>query len=310
MLKRARPDVSGQIYLESDSLQLKRTKIVPIPTNALVLLTLPNVNGTLALLSQIPSIANLVDLTSAQTISGVKTFTNGISATNVVDLASAQTISGVKTFTNGISATNVVDLASAQTISGIKTFAGGLYSQGSGIIVSNGNLVVSNGYTSSNTLNLTNIGTSAVPSLYFNVDPLTGWFRPLSNQWSWAANRGTILTLSSAGATINGKVLTNQLQVGFSGSTTTTEVRGQITYNIVLAANSFVSIGLQNYTGNTVFGVVPSIVATLTNNGNYWDQCSLAVTQATTSQVNFSFRNNNGSNSTSGSVTINYIAWV
>ena len=38
-------------------------------------LTLPTLTGTLALVSEIPNTSNFVDLTTAQTISGVKTFT-------------------------------------------------------------------------------------------------------------------------------------------------------------------------------------------------------------------------------------------
>ena len=85
------------------------------------------------------------DLTSAQTIAGIKTFSsipvlpnNTITQTKVTngyaDLTSAQTIAGIKTFSNipvlpnnTISQNNVTngyaDLSSAQTISGIKTFS-------------------------------------------------------------------------------------------------------------------------------------------------------------------------------------------
>ena len=46
-------------------------------------LTIPDVSGTIALTSQIPSTANFVDLTSTQSISGTKTFTQ-ISASSLV----------------------------------------------------------------------------------------------------------------------------------------------------------------------------------------------------------------------------------
>jgi hypothetical protein len=60
---------------------------------------------------------------TAQTITGVKTFTNAISAPNMVTTDTAQTITGVKTFTNAISAPNMVTTDTAQTITGVKTIS-------------------------------------------------------------------------------------------------------------------------------------------------------------------------------------------
>jgi hypothetical protein len=44
--------------------------------NSNITLTLPNVTGTLALVSQIPNLANYVDTTTNQTIGGIKTFSS------------------------------------------------------------------------------------------------------------------------------------------------------------------------------------------------------------------------------------------
>ena len=83
---------------------------------------------------------NLVFNTGAQTISGLKTFSNGIvssvgiTGTNLVFNTGDQTISGVKTFSNGIvssvgiTGTNLVFNTGAQTISGLKTFSNGIVS--------------------------------------------------------------------------------------------------------------------------------------------------------------------------------------
>ena len=82
---------------------------------------------------------NLVFNTGAQTISGLKTFSNGIissvgiTGTNLVFNTGAQTISGLKTFSNGIissvgiTGTNLVFNTGAQTISGVKTFANNIF---------------------------------------------------------------------------------------------------------------------------------------------------------------------------------------
>ena len=82
---------------------------------------------------------NLVFNTGAQTISGLKTFSNGIvssvgiTGTNLVFNTGAQTISGLKTFSNGIvssvgiTGTNLVFNTGAQTISGLKTFANNIF---------------------------------------------------------------------------------------------------------------------------------------------------------------------------------------
>ena len=67
-------------------------------------------------------LANYVDLTSAQTISGVKTF-SALPVSSVVPTLSTQLVN--KNYVDGL-AVNYVDLTSAQTISGLKTFSANL----------------------------------------------------------------------------------------------------------------------------------------------------------------------------------------
>lgn len=106
------------------------------------ILTLPTTSGTLALLSQIPSTSNFVDLTSNQSISGTKTFNDALVSQNGQFIFNSGSAFGTLEFT-GLSAatftlpnstgalaltsqiptnTSYVDLVSAQTISGSKTF--------------------------------------------------------------------------------------------------------------------------------------------------------------------------------------------
>lgn len=111
--------------------------------------------------------------------------------------------------------------------------------------------------------------------------------------------------------TLNGSVLTGGFKVGTTGSTTTNEVRGTIPYSTALAAGAFVSIGYVNFTNGITFASIPSVIVSMTNNsgGNYWDQCQVAISQLSTTQLNVAIRNNS-TNSTNGSATINYIAWI
>ena len=70
------------------ALNLKGFKldVAGLSTNVWRTYTMPNSSGTLALTSDIPSLSNYVDLTSAQTISGIKTFSNEAIFNNGVTL--------------------------------------------------------------------------------------------------------------------------------------------------------------------------------------------------------------------------------
>ena len=67
--------------------------------------TLPNASGTLALTSDIPSLANYVTLTTTQTISGAKTFTSDLNAAKVA-IANSNTLYTTTGYTT-LSASNV-----------------------------------------------------------------------------------------------------------------------------------------------------------------------------------------------------------
>lgn len=121
--------------------------------NGLVTITIPNTTGTLALLSDVPSPANFVDLSSTQTITGAKsiysnsTFVDSTDPTKKIQFSLSTNTTGVTTTLRSNSTTNhtldlpnasgtlatladipspssYVDLTSNQTITGIKTFSG------------------------------------------------------------------------------------------------------------------------------------------------------------------------------------------
>ena len=110
--------------VECDRIKIKRTKIIADST--VVTITLPSVDGTVALTSQIPSLSNYVDLTSNQTIAGTKTFSSTpvISTISNIGTLTLPTSSGTVALTSQIpTSANYVDLTSNQVIAGIKTFA-------------------------------------------------------------------------------------------------------------------------------------------------------------------------------------------
>ncbi len=155
-------DVTGSIKLSSS---LKSGSYV---------YTMPSATGTLALTSQIPSIANLVTTDTDQTISGIKTFNSGkLIATNITNTGTLTlpTTTGTIALTSQIpSIANLVTTDTDQTVTGIKTF-------------SSGKLVASN---------ITNTGTLTLPTT-------TGTLQLIENQYSlpqamYWSNRATVPT--------------------------------------------------------------------------------------------------------------------
>lgn len=105
--------------------------------------TVPSSSGQLALVSQIPSPSSFVDLTTPQTITGAKTFTNLIfadstdttkqvkwniassSASTLLTLASNQTTSQILNYPNITGTDTLAVLGLTQTFSTTKNFTGG-----------------------------------------------------------------------------------------------------------------------------------------------------------------------------------------
>ena len=171
--------------------------------------TMPNASGTLALTSDIPSLANYVTLTGTQTITGVKTFSNeqlfgngltinggfltfadsGFSSTlDTTTLTASRAIllpnaSGTLALTSDLS--SYVTLASNQTVTGLKTFTNDQ--------TFNGNIIGTTGYFTTNLV----VGTSAGSSYKLDV---TGNSRFTSDiRLDNGAADGAQLVLASSG---------------------------------------------------------------------------------------------------------------
>lgn len=195
-------NLAGFSSLEGDELRLKRTRVVPVNTPTVdILLTLPSSSGTLALSADIP--VGSVTLNTAQTITGVKTFTanpvisaitHGIYTSTIpnetgtlaqiedlddyVDKTTAQTIAGIKTFSDPVKHS-----AGASNLPSI-TFAGdqnsGVYLPAPGVVGLTVSTVDVQGWTSSRAVIMG--GSVGTPSLGFGADTTSGLYRSGTDQ--------------------------------------------------------------------------------------------------------------------------------
>ena len=131
-------------------------------------------------------------------------------------------------------------------------------------------------------------------------------------------------SLNASTLNISGASKIGSLKIGSNGSTTLTEVRGVVPMNIeiekinfgdapsTLETAGFIRTVAVNFTGNVAFASIPNVICSLQlqAGATYWDQCSVAVSTVSTSQVVFGIREHTSAHSTSGVVNINYIAWV
>ena len=146
---------------------------------------------------------------TAQTITGVKTFTSAISAPNIpaanmVTTDTAQTITGVKTFTSAISAPNMVTTDTAQTITGVKTISNDTLINGLTVGKGSGN-IASNTASGASALaaNTTGLENTAVGSNALNANT-TGSYNTASGESALNANTtGTNNTASGAYALLS-----------------------------------------------------------------------------------------------------------
>jgi len=170
---------------------------------------------------------NLVFNTGAQTISGLKTFSNGIvssvgiTGTNLVFNTGDQTISGVKTFSNGIvssvgiTGTNLVFNTGAQTISGLKTFSNGIVSSvgitGTNLVFNTGAQTISGLKTFSNGI-VSSVGITGT-NLVFNTgaQTISGVKTFANNIFAPTASFGTDTTQIATTAFVDNAVTSDQI---------------------------------------------------------------------------------------------------
>ncbi len=197
---------------------------------------------------------------TAQTITGVKTFTNAISAPNIpaanmVTTDTAQTITGVKTFTSAISAPNIpaanmVTTDTAQTITGVKTISNDTLINGLTVGKGGGN-IASNTASGASALaaNTTGTANTAVGASSLNVNT-TGASNTAVGASALQANTTGIQNIA---------VGVNALQSNTTGNYNTASGTSALQANTTGASNTAVGANAlqSNTTGdfNTATGV-------------------------------------------------------
>lgn len=225
--------------------------VISTITSGVATLTLPTTSGTLALTSQIPTNSTFVDLTTAQSVSGVKTFSNGLRTNSLTSNSGSVTvgmpgISGTMALTSDIPAlTNYVDLSTVQTISAVKTFSSFLRTP---LIEES---VVGGGLLLNNTIRITG---STVP-----ISPITGnstnFVLCRVNGTGIMNFRNDIVSLADT-QTLTNKTLTNPVisQITNTGILTLPTTTGTLalTSDIPSLANYVTLTGTQTLTNKTL----------------------------------------------------------
>ena len=264
----------------------------------------PNASGTIALTSDL---ANYVDLTTAQTIGGTKTFTNATKNNGGILLQNASSSSlagymnlggltnGVK-FTSGGGVSNTFTLPSAtgytftfdaitgtlamlegtQTFSGAKTFTSFTKNDFGVLLNASGNYTAASGYNGfggiSNGIRVV-IGQTAIHDLVFSA---------IANYtYTFPASTGTIALTSDISYPVTSVFGRTGAVVATSGDYTTTQVTEgtNLYYTDVRAraSNSFVA-GSGAYNSTTGVITIPTNNNQITNGAGYITLSSLSAT--------------------------------
>lgn len=257
-----------------------------------------------------------------QVDSGNLRLTNGRVLSTALGTAALPAFAIGTNLTDGIysSAAGNVNISAGGTLRATFTTASLTFASNYGVSCSGTATVTSGsgGFTSAGPVSSSLASSAAACAVRPTNAANTGIFGTASTACNIAVGGTAIVSCSTSGASVTGTVsasgissLNGGAKIGSIGSTTSSLVRGVISYAVSLAANGYVGLSAQNFTGSVTFASAPNAICSLqlSPGASFWDQCSVSVVSTSTTQITFAIKNNSSS-ATSGTVNICYVAWI
>lgn len=174
----------------------------------------------------------------------------------------------------------------------------------------------SGGFTSAGPVSSSLASSAAACSVRPTNNANTGLFGTAATNVSVSVGGTAIVSCGTTGAAVTGTLSASGLstltglKIGSIGSTTSSLVRGTVSYAVALAAGGYVNVGANNFAGSVTFSSTPSVIVSIqqATGATLWDQCIVTVVAVTTTQVTFAIKSV-GASATTGTVFLNYVAW-